>query len=128
MSWDATTGQGNRLDSTASLSRVKKAAARRAKVQSRQKLHLQKAKAKQNSFRGTRKGLVILAEFSDRKFQSGHDLTLYKQIVNGDNYKENGFRGSVKDYFCTQSMGQFELNFDVVGICPLQNATAYYGR
>lgn len=24
-------------------------------------------------------------------------------------------------------MGQFELNFDVVGICPLQNATAYYG-
>lgn len=124
---DATTGQGKRLDSTASLSRVKKAAARRAKVQSRQKLHLQKAKAKQNSFRGTRKGLVILAEFSDRKFQSGHDLTLYKQIVNGDNYKENGFRGSVKDYFCTQSMGQFELNFDVVGICPLQNATAYYG-
>ena len=124
---DATTGQGNRLDSTASLSRVKKAAARRAKVQSRQKLHLQKAKAKQNSFRGTRKGLVILAEFSDRKFQSGHDLTLYKQIVNGDDYKENGFRGSVKDYFRTQSMGQFELDFDVVGICPLQNATAYYG-
>ena len=75
---DATTGQGNRLDPTASLSRVKKAAVRRAKVQSRQKLHLQKAKAKQNSFRGTRKGLVILAEFSDRKFQSGHDLTLYK--------------------------------------------------
>ena len=58
---DAATGQGKRLDSTASLSRKKNAAARRAKVQSRQKLHLQKAKAKQNSFRGARKGLVILA-------------------------------------------------------------------
>lgn len=124
---DAVTGQGKRLDSSASLSRKKKASIRRAKVLSRQKLHLQKTRAQQNSFCGIKKGLVILAEFTGCKFLSEHNLALYKQIVNEDDYTGNGFRGSVKDYFRAQSMGQFELDFDVVGICPLKNATAYYG-
>ena len=105
--------------------------ARRAKVQKRQIARLRKAQSSSSQgslFQGTKKGLVILAEFTDKKFASGHNLALYKQIVNGDNYQLNGFRGSVKDYFKAQSQGQFTLDFDVVGICSLSHNYAYYGK
>ena len=73
-----------------------------------------------NIFQGTKKGLIILAQFTDSKFQSGHDRALYNKIANAENYTDNGFKGSVKDYFKAQSAGQFELDFDVVGICQLK--------
>ncbi len=56
-----------------------------------------------------------MAQFTDSKFQSGHDRALYNKIANAENYTDNGFKGSVKDYFKAQSAGQFELDFDVVG-------------
>lgn len=80
-----------------------------------------------NIFQGTKKGLIILAQFTDSKFQSDHNLSLYQKVVNGENYTDNGFTGSVKDYFKAQSAEQFELDFDVVGICQLKNQCSYYG-
>lgn len=126
---DASTGLYRKLTDEAQ--RRKGVMARRAKVQNRQKARLRKAQSSSNQnslFQGTKKGLVILAEFTDKKFASGHDLALYKQIVNGDNYQSGDFRGSVKDYFKAQSQGQFTLDFDVVGICPLSHNYAYYGK
>ncbi len=84
--------------------------------------------ADQSIFTGTKHALVILAEFTDSKFKDGHDVDLYKKIVNGINYTENGFKGSVRDYFRAQSGGKFDLDFDVVGICPLAHECAYYGK
>lgn len=83
--------------------------------------------ADKSIFQGTKHALVILAEFTDSKFSDGHNVELYKQIVNGENYTENGFSGSVRDYFRAQSNGAFDLQFDVVGICPLAHDCAYYG-
>lgn len=105
----------------------RRSAVRRAQAQGRQKRMLRKAQAN-NAFQGTKKGLIILAEFTDSKFKSGHDLALYKRIANEVNYSDNNFRGSIKDYFKAQSHGQFELDFDVAGICQLQHPYAYYGK
>ena len=105
----------------------RRSAVRRAQAQGRQKRMLRKAQAN-NAFQGTKKGLIILAEFTDSKFKSGHDLALYKRIANEVNYSDNNFRGSIKDYFKAQSHGLFELDFDVAGICQLQHTYAYYGK
>lgn len=103
----------------------RKAVARRAKANNRRAVR-RKADVT-NIFQGTKKGLIILAQFTDSKFQSGHDRALYNKIANAENYTDNGFKGSVKDYFKAQSTGQFELDFDVVGICQLKNPCSYYG-
>lgn len=103
----------------------RKAVARRAKTNNRRAVR-RKADAA-SIFQGTKKGLIILAQFTDSKFQSDHNLSLYKKVINGENYTDNGFTGSVKDYFKAQSAGQFELDFDVVGICQLKNQCSYYG-
>lgn len=103
----------------------RKAVARRAKANNRRAVR-RKANVT-NIFQGTKKGLIILAQFTDSKFQSGHDRALYNKIANAENYTDKGFKGSVKDYFKAQSAGQFELDFDVVGICPLKNPCSYYG-
>lgn len=105
----------------------RRAAVRRAQAQGRQKRMLRKAQAN-NAFQGTKKGLIILVQFTDSKFKSGHDLALYRRIANDENYSGNNFRGSIKDYFKVQSHGQFELDFDVAGICQLQHPYAYYGK
>lgn len=105
----------------------RRSAVRRAQAQGRQKRMLRKAQAS-NAFQGTKKGLIILVQFTDSKFKSGHDLALYKRIANEVNYSDNNFRGSIKDYFKAQSHGQFELDFDVAGICQLQHPYAYYGK
>ena len=105
----------------------RRSAVRRAQAQGRQKRMLRKAQAS-NVFQGTKKGLIILVQFTDSKFKSGHDLALYKRIANDANYSDNNFKGSIKDYFKAQSHGMFELDFDVVGICQLQHPYAYYGK
>lgn len=105
----------------------RRAAVRRAQAQGRQKRMLRKAQAS-NVFQGTKKGLIILVQFTDSKFKSGHDLALYRRIANEVNYSDNNFRGSIKDYFKAQSHELFELDFDVAGICQLQHTYAYYGK
>lgn len=106
----------------------KQSVARRSQVQKRQAKVARKAQASGNVFQGTKKGLIILAQFSDLKFDSRHDAALYTRIANEEGYSENGFMGSIKDYFKAQSKGQFALDFDVAGICELQHPYAYYGR
>lgn len=79
-------------------------------------------------FQGTKKAIVILAQYTDKKFTADNSLDLYKKAINGINYKDGDFRGSVRDYFRAQSNGQFDIDFDVVGVCPLKKNYAYYGK
>lgn len=108
-----------------------KAKARRniaAKARSRRSV-MKAPAARAQSYIGTKKGLLILVEFSDKKFKASNDLALYKQVVNGENYSNAslGFRGSVRDYFRDQSDGQFDFDIDVVGPVSLPQKYAYYG-
>lgn len=79
------------------------------------------------SYIGTKKCLVILAEFPDCQFS--FDLEQHQKLVNQQNYsdEELGFVGSVRDWFYSQSYGQFDIEFDVVGPYTMKNNYAYYG-
>lgn len=78
-------------------------------------------------FKGTQKGLIILVNFADKKFETGHDKALYEKIANQANYKEGNFDGSIKDYFSDQSDGRFTIDFDIVGPVTMPKNYAYYG-
>ncbi len=105
--------------------RLKRAAKRRAAITK----HVQPRRTKSQSvFQGTKKALVILANFTDLEFKTIHNLSYYKNAVNGIDYVQGEFHGSVRDYFRAQSGGSFDIDFDVVGPCPLKNTMAYYGR
>ena len=77
---------------------------------------------------GQKRGLVILAEFPETTFKSGHDADKYLMILNEPGYTTSeGFRGSAADYFRDQSGGLFELTFDVVGPYTAAHQESYYG-
>lgn len=82
------------------------------------------------TYKGVKKGLVVLVDFKNKKFADGHDLEYYKNVINGKDFsdEEEGYVGSVRDYFLAQSNGQFELDFDVVGPVTMSNNSGYYGN
>ena len=80
-----------------------------------------------NKLEGKKKGLVILMQYADVKFKEGHTQVLFKDIFNKEGYKDNGFTGSVSDYFKAQSYGKFTIDFDVVGPYTAKFNQKYYG-
>ena len=110
------------------------AAKRRAQAQQRRAARLPRQAA--NGMRrasgahfGEKKGLILLVNFLDVKFQEANDAELYNNVLNTHNYTDkNGFRGSVADYFADQSRGQFLLTFDVVGPVTVSKEATYYGQ
>jgi len=80
-------------------------------------------------YEGAYKGVIILANFADRKFKEGHDSDLYTQVANAEGFtNEMGFKGSVRDYFLSQSRGKFDFSFDVIGPVELSKSYKYYGE
>ena len=80
---------------------------------------------------GSPKGLIILVEYSDVKFHSeeNYDGTEYfNDMINGENFTQNGGTGSALQYFKEQSGGLFVPEFDVLGPVTLPNNQSYYGR
>lgn len=82
------------------------------------------------TYKGVKKGLVVLVDFKNKKFADGHDLEYYKNVINGKDFsdEEEGYVGSVRDYFLAQSNGQFELDFDVLGPVTMSKNYGYYGN
>lgn len=78
---------------------------------------------------GTQRGLVILLQYKDVKFQNDSVTTnnIYKRFFNEEGYKDNGCAGSVRDYFIKQSYEKLTIDFDVVGPYTVANEMAYYG-
>ncbi len=77
---------------------------------------------------GERRGIIILAQFKDQKFNKSHTSAYYQNLANQEGFTSNyGHVGSVRDYFIDQSHGQFVLDFDVFGPVTLPNNYAYYG-
>ncbi len=106
---------------------------RRQKINTERTKRLAKARRaaigeKTDGYFGKKKAVIILVQFTDKKFGFGHNQDYYNRIANELNFSNSlGFKGSVKDYFLAQSNGQFELDFDVVGPYNLGHETAYYG-
>ena len=74
------------------------------------------------------KGLVILVNFQDVKFNNANTQAAMNDLMNSTNYTYNGAAGSVRQYFSDQSDGQYTPNFDVVGPVTLPNNRSYYGK
>lgn len=75
--------------------------------------------------KGDFKGIVILAQFQDAKFT--YPQAYFDRMLNEEGFSDNGAIGSAHDYYYSQSMGQFNAHFDVVGPVTLSHNYAYYG-
>lgn len=76
--------------------------------------------------KGKGRCLVLLVEFVDTKFTLDKDL--HHRMLNEEGFSEDGATGSARDYYYSQSYGQFEPQFDVVGPITLSRTASYYGR
>ncbi len=78
---------------------------------------------------GEKRGLIILVEFQDKSFWDDHDKKYFERVANEENFHhEDGFQGSIYDYFFAQSEGLFRLTFDIVGPVKLSQSYAHYGE
>ncbi len=81
------------------------------------------------TYTGKKKGIIILVQFPNQKFETGHDNAYYKMVANEKGLThEDGYVGSVTDYFLSQSNGKFELDFDIAGPYTLSHTSSYYGK
>ena len=80
-----------------------------------------------NPYVGNRRQLVVLAAFQDRQFVDQMDIVMDKwdKMFNAENYQEDSFVGSVRDYFYDQSYGQFNLAFDLIYVQLPDSASKY---
>lgn len=85
-------------------------------------------KVKKVSYVGSKRCLILLAQFANKKFSMDDPRAFYNRVANEEGFSEGSFRGSVKDYFRDQSNGQFNLTFDVVGPYTLSNYENYGGN
>lgn len=77
---------------------------------------------------GSPKGLIILVEYTDVKFNSSYDAGDYfRRMVSEKGFSDYNATGSALDWFTDASMGQFTPDFDVYGPVTLPNKQAYYG-
>ena len=84
--------------------------------------------SRQAAYTGKKKGLIILVEFKDVSFKAEHDKAFYERVANEVGFThEEGYHGSVHDYFLAQSNGLFDLTFDVAGPYKLTKSYSYYG-
>ena len=81
--------------------------------------------SKKSAYKGDKRCLILLVEFSDKKFSMSDPLAFYKRVANEKGFSEGKFKGSVSDYFSAQSNGQFNIDFDVVGPYQLANVSSY---
>ena len=79
------------------------------------------------SYTGKKKCLILLAQFSDKKFTMDDPKAFYNRVANEPGFSEGKFKGSVADYFKAQSNGKFEMDFDVVGPYTLGESD-FYGK
>lgn len=78
---------------------------------------------------GSPKALVIMAEFSDRKFTYGKEKV--EAMFNGSTYDDTpGYHSysSLAQYMSDCSFGQYRPQFDVVGPYTLDNTVKFYGQ
>lgn len=83
------------------------------------------ANKKKIEYKGEKRCLILLAEFSDKKFSMSDPKAFYTRVANEKGFSENGFMGSVADYFSAQSGGQFNITFDVEGPYQLGSMSSY---
>ena len=74
------------------------------------------------------KGIVILANFSDKSMQSSHTNATFDELCNSTNCTVNSGYPSAAQYFADQSNGSYRPEFNVFGPVTLSQTLDYYGH
>lgn len=92
--------------------------------------HMMKVQRREEQTMVTKKGLLVLVEYKDKKFSSTDARTkeIFEQKLNALNNPFGRNKGSVREYFRDQSYGQLDIHFDVVGPVTLSQNMKYYGE
>lgn len=77
---------------------------------------------------GEQKGLVVLVEYTDVKFNIDNPHDYFSRMLNEDGFSDYGGTGCAAEYFRESSMGLFNPQFDVYGPITLSNTMSYYGK
>lgn len=75
---------------------------------------------------GNLKGLVILANFKDVKFE--YTWQDFDNMLNKEGYNDHGGTGSARDYYIENSGGKFTPEFEIFGPVDLPHDMIYYGK
>lgn len=81
--------------------------------------------AQKSAYIGNKRCIILLVQFSDKKFSMDDPKAFYNRVANEKGFNEGKFTGSVSDYFSAQSNGQFNIDFDVVGPYTLGTYASY---
>lgn len=73
-------------------------------------------------------GIVVLVQFQDVRFQSGHTVETFSKMLNQKGYSFNGATGSARDYYVDNSQGKYVPQFDISPIVTLPNDMDFYGE
>ncbi len=76
---------------------------------------------------GNGRGLVILVNYTDVKFQDENANEEFTRMLNEPGYAKYNASGSAADWFKENSLGQYTPQFDVYGPIELPNPMEYYG-
>lgn len=76
---------------------------------------------------GDIRGLVILVEYTDVKFQVADPKGYFTDMLNKEGFNQYNGTGCAKEYYELQSGGKFRPVFDVLGPVSLPQNRAYYG-
>ena len=76
---------------------------------------------------GDVRGLVILVQFSDVKFNRSNAQEEYLNYLNQEGYSNYNMSGSVRDFFIGNSSGKYRPTFDVAGPITLKGTRDSYG-
>ncbi|MCM1291268.1 MAG: M6 family metalloprotease domain-containing protein [Prevotella sp.] len=77
--------------------------------------------------KGEQKGLVILVDFPDKKFETQNPKEYFTRLLNEEGFSDYGATGSAREWFVENSMGQFHPQFDVYGPVTMPQKMSYYG-
>lgn len=81
-----------------------------------------------SALKGRRSVPVLLVQFADVTFSPENTPAFFSRFFNEQGFSEGRFKGSVRDYFLSQSNKQLDLQFDVYGPYTLSKSIAYYGE
>lgn len=77
---------------------------------------------------GEQKIPIIMVEFADTKFQTATTQQKVSRFFNEKGYHDEPLcKGSVRDYFLSQSNGMFSPKFEIIGKVTVGQGFAYYG-
>lgn len=76
---------------------------------------------------GRHKSLIILVNFSDRKFSESDPAEYYDRFFNEKGFSDYGATGSALDYYHASSDNNFDPDFVIVGPVTVSGTAASYG-